>query len=163
MRNQIDKIKGFSQFINENVITNIVGYHTSENNFDIFDSSKDIGNFGTVLDGSYFLSSITGLSNFGNYGVIYKVNIKPKCLFLFDLETDEHWYLTTEFQELFSESLAGISNYLDGFFDAQNIENVEDIDCIYLTNIDYLDDKTVKEYIVLDDNIITILNKQNIN
>jgi hypothetical protein len=162
MREQINKIKNFGQFFNENVDRNIIAYHTSEYDFNKFNSTEHIGNFGTVLDGSYFLSTINGLDNFGNFGFIYKVNIKPKNLFVFDLRTDEHWYLTTEFQELFSESLAGISNYLDEFFDEQNI-NVNDIDCISLTNVDYLNDKTTIEYIVLDDNIITIINKQKLN
>jgi len=162
MREQINKVKNFGQFLNENRNSKIIAYHISEYDFNKFNSSEHIGNYGTILDGSYFLSTIDGLDRFGNFGFIYKVNINPKNLFVFDLRTDEHWYLTTEFQELFSESLAGISNYLDDFFEEQNV-NVNDIDCISLTNLDYLDDKNTIEYNVLDDNIITIINKQKLD
>lgn len=159
MREQINKIKNFRQFLNENISNKIIAYHISEYDFNKFNSSEYIGNFGTVLDGSYFLSTMDGLDNFGSDGFIYTVELKPKQLFTFDLRPSEHWYLTTEFQELFCESLAGISNYLDDFFEEQNINSVDDIDCIALTNVDYLYDKNTVEYIVLDDNIINIINK----
>ena len=163
MREQINNIKNFGQFLNENVDRNFIAYHISEYDFNQFDSTEHIGNYGTILDGSYFLNTKNGLDRFGIMGFIYTVKIRAKKIFTFNLRTDEHWYLTTEFQQLFSESLAGISNYLDDFFEEQNIDSVEEIDCIALTNLDYLDDKKTIEYTVLNDDIITIINKQKLD
>ncbi len=140
----------------------IIACHISEYDFIKFNSSEHIGNFGTILNGSYFLSSTKGLHNFGTDGFLYKVQITPQNLFEFNLKTKEHWYLAREFQELFIESLAGISNYLEKFFEEQNLEPTN-IDCISLSSLDYLDNKLIKEYIVLNDDIITIINKRKLN
>jgi hypothetical protein len=145
--------------LNEHINHKMIGYHISQYNFVQFDSSVNIGNFGTILDGSYFLNEIKGIDNFGSYGYLYTVEITPKNIFRFDLRTDDHWYLSTEFQELFSESLAGISNYLDDFFNEQNV-SADNIDCIILTNLDYVHNKNSEEYIVLNDEIIQIIKKE---
>jgi len=158
----MSKIKNWENFLNENIKNEFIAYHISDYNFNKFNSSEHIGNFGTVLDGSYFLDTKKGLENFGTGDFLYKVEINPKQIFKFNLKTNNHWYLSTEFQELFSESLAGISNYLDSFFDEQKITNVNNIDCVILTNLEYLNNKNTKEYIVLNDNIITIINKTEI-
>jgi len=152
------------EFLNENAFNDkLIGYHISQYNFNSFNSSENIGNFGTVLDASYFLSDKNeSLRNFGNNGILYTVEIIPKKIFRFDLRTDEHWYLATEFQELFIERLAGISNYLDEFFDEEKID-ITDIDCVILTSLDYLNDKNIEEYIVLDNDIIKIINKETID
>lgn len=161
IRKQLNKIRKFSKIINENANSELIAYHISEYDFDKFKSSEHIGNFATLLDANYFLSTKKDLYNFGFTGIIYTVKIKPKHLFEFDLKTKNHWYLSLEFQELFSESLAGISNYLDDFLESQNV-SASEVDCISLTNLEYLDDKKTKEYIVLDSDIIKILKKEKI-
>ena len=136
----------------------IIAYHISENKFDKFDSSKEIGNYGTVLDGSYFLSTIDEISNFGNLGFIYKVAIKPTQLFRFNL--DDEGLVSTEFQQLFCEQLAGMDNVLSLYIEEQDINDIYNIDCIELSNLEYTGNKSILEYIVLNDEIITILDRK---
>jgi len=146
------------EYLNEqDIFNNIIAYHISEYNFNEFNSSEHIGNFGTILDASYFLSSKNELYNFGSDGIIYTVKLNPKMLFEFNLD-DEGW-VSLDFQEKFREQIVGYDNELTDYFEKQNV-TINNIDCIALTNLEYLNNKNTIEYIVLDDNIITILNKE---
>jgi hypothetical protein len=130
----------------------IIAYHISEFNFKKFDNSH-IGNFATILDAFYFLSSKNEIQIFKDKGFIYTVKLTPKKLFEFDLN-NEGW-TTLDFQQKFTEQLAGLDNELSNY-----IENINEIDCIALTNLEYLTNQKIIEFVVLDKNIITILNKQ---
>lgn len=154
----MENIKTYSEYyLNENLNT-IIAYHISEHDFN---SSENIGNFGTILDASYFLSSKQELYNFGSGGIIYTVELKPKTLFKFNLD-DEGW-TSLEFQEKIRERIVGYDNELSLYFENQNIKRVEDIDCVSLRGLEYLYDKNGIEYIVLDESIITILKKEKIS
>lgn len=148
-------------YLNENINNDIIAYHISEYDFNQFNSSEHIGNFGTILDASYFLSSKEELYNFCNIDcIVYTVKLKPKILFEFDL--DDYGWVSLDFQEKFNEQLVGYDNELTDYFEKENID-VNKIDCIALRNLEYLNNKNTIEYIVLDDNIITILNKEKVN
>jgi len=134
----------------------IKAYHISQYKFKQFDNDNiNVGNRGTVLNGSYFLSDKQEITNFGDVteDYVYTVLLKPKHLFVFDL--DDEGILSTEFQQLYAEQLVGMDNVLSDYIEEQDL-SIDKIDCIELSNVDYVRKKTTKEYIVLNDKIIDI-------
>lgn len=141
--------------LNEEINHSYIGYHITDEKFNEFDSTEHIGNFGTILDAAYFLSDKEKvIANYpGDY--LYIVELYPNRPFNFNLD-DEEW-VSLEFQEKFREQQVGMDNELTKYLEIQNIENVEDIDCIILTNLEYVSSPNIKEFAVLDEKIIKIL------
>jgi hypothetical protein len=146
----------------------VIAYHISFHDFNKFITGENFSNKRTTLNANYFLANVSlekiekELSNFGSEdNFIYKVIITPKKMFKFDLNNED--WLAIEFQEKWREKQVGYENELDKYLEEQNINNINEVDCIELIGLDYTWFKDTKEYVVLNNNIIRILNKKKYN
>lgn len=149
-------LKEYYNFLNNDIIA----YHCSEYKFDAFESdSGNLGNLATSLKAIYFLNDKEEVKElFGYTGYIYTVKLTPENIFEFDLDSEGWTYL--DFQQKYNKLLAGLYNELGEYVEDGD---VEEIDCVELTNLDYTDKKDTKEYIVFDEKIIEILEIEKIN
>ena len=166
MREMIDKIKSFNQFVNENIEDNSdTLYHGTDNKFEVFNDNKPI----------FFVDDINIARTYGDYIIKAKINMDNPIELDFDGKSTYHfydkWYLPSDLAEKIKSISDVIKNrysldedlkeYLEslGFSDMYG-----DLDGIIMNNIsDALDGmfsthKLVNNYVVFNKSQIRIVN-----
>ena len=79
MREQIDRVKNWKQFLNENELKYLTLYHGSDTIFDKFISKENVNGFNAFGDGIYFVDNINEAKDYGDY--IYECEVYMNKIF----------------------------------------------------------------------------------
>jgi hypothetical protein len=165
IREMIDKVKSFKQFINENVEDNSdILYHGTEYKFNVFNDNKPI----------FFVDNVDVARTYGNFIIKAKLNMDNPIELDFDGKSTYHffdkWYLPSDLANKIKDIATDIKNryslnddlkeYLDdlGFSDMSG-----DLDGIIMKNISdamggmFSTHKPVNNYVVFNKEQINII------
>jgi len=136
MREQINKIKNFGQFLNEDVNKNITLYHGSDELFSEFELNSDKSDgFNAFGDGVYFVDKFDEAKTYGSYVYEVRVNIRK----IFDIDKNYNkWENMKDNNDDYTQDLVNLGYdaiKLDkNWFKIYVIFNVDNIKIINISN-----------------------------